>query len=253
MNSRLVRIGIIGAVVALVCAAAIVSGGAAAILKYQREMVHLSRQHIMLVLYSGGPAIVVGVVLGIALTRRSLRRICEPVMQILSIATAIPTLAIIALAMMALGVGKAPALVALFLHALLPIVRNTVEGLRQLPPAEFECAQGMGMTPSQTLFLVELPEALPIIAQGIRVALVINVGVAPLAFLVGGGGLGDLIFSRHRPLRAGDDARRRDSDGRTCRNARFSVVASDEVAGVSRHPQRRRDSRATVIQPKEAK
>jgi len=103
--------------------------------------------------------------------------------------------ALLGLAMMALGVGKPPALVALFLHALLPIVRNTVEGLQQLPPAELECARGMGMTPSQTLTMVELPEALPIIAQGIRVALVINVGVAPLAFLVGGGGLGDLIFS----------------------------------------------------------
>lgn len=195
MNPRLMRLCIIGALIALLCAAAIASGGAAAILKYRAEMVHLSRQHILLVLYSGGPAIVVGVLLGIALTRRSMRRVCEPVMQILSVATAIPTLAIIALAMMALGVGKAPALVALFLHALLPIVRNTVEGLRQLPPAELECARGMGMTPSQTLLLVELPEALPIIAQGIRVALVVNVGVAPLAFLVGGGGLGDLIFS----------------------------------------------------------
>jgi osmoprotectant transport system permease protein len=97
------------------------------------------------------------VILGIVLTRPSMRRVCEPVMQVLSIATAIPTLAIIALAMMALGVGRAPALVALFLHALLPIVRNTVEGLRQLPSAELESARGMGMTPSQTLFLVELP------------------------------------------------------------------------------------------------
>jgi osmoprotectant transport system permease protein len=194
MSPRLIRLCVLGVFIALLAAAAILSGGAAAILQYKREMVHLTRQHILLVLYSGGPAIVVGVLLGIALTRRSLRRICEPVMQVLSIATAIPTLAIIALAMMALGVGKPPALVALFLHALLPIVRNTVEGLRQLPPAELECAQGMGMTPSQTLLLVELPEALPIIAQGVRVALVINVGVAPLAFLVGGGGLGDLIF-----------------------------------------------------------
>ena len=73
MNSTLVRISIIGTVVALLCAAAIASGGAAAILKYQSEMVHLTRQHILLVLYSGGPAILVGVVLGIALTRRSLR------------------------------------------------------------------------------------------------------------------------------------------------------------------------------------
>jgi len=195
MNPRFMRFCVVGAGIALLCAAAIASGGAAAILQYRKEMVHLSQQHIMLVLYSGGPAIVAGVLLGIALTRRSLRRFCEPVMQVLNIVTAIPTLAIIALAMMALGVGKPPALVALFLHALLPIVRNTVEGLRQLPPAELECARGMGMTPSQTLMLVELPEALPIIAQGVRVALVINVGVAPLAFLVGGGGLGDLIFS----------------------------------------------------------
>lgn len=195
MNPSFRRIAIWAAFIAVIVAVAILSGGAAAILQYDREIVHLSKQHILLVLYSGVPAIFVGVVLGIVLTRPAMRRICEPVMQVLSIATAIPTLAIIALAMLALGVGKAPALVALFLHALLPIVRNTVTGLRQLPPAEFECAQGMGMTATQALFLVELPEALPIIAQGARVALVINVGVAPLAFLVGGGGLGDLIFS----------------------------------------------------------
>jgi osmoprotectant transport system permease protein len=195
MSARQIRLCLAAAAILLVGAAAVVSGGVDAILKYRNEMVHLTRQHILLVLYSGGPAIVVGVLMGIALTRRSLRRFCDPVMQVLNIVTAIPTLAIIALAMMALGVGKAPALVALFLHALLPIVRNTVEGLQQLPPAELECARGMGMTPSQALMMVELPEALPIIAQGIRVALVINVGVAPLAFLVGGGGLGDLIFS----------------------------------------------------------
>ena len=195
MTARQIRLCLAAVAILLVGAAAVASGGVDAILKYRVEMVHLTRQHILLVLYSGGPAIVAGVLLGIALTRRSLRRFCEPVMQVLNIVTAIPTLAIIALAMMALGVGKPPALVALFLHALLPIVRNTVEGLRGLPPAELECARGMGMTPSQTLMLVELPEALPIIAQGVRVALVINVGVAPLAFLVGGGGLGDLIFS----------------------------------------------------------
>jgi osmoprotectant transport system permease protein len=195
VKAKILHIGVIVGIIAALCAWAILSGGAAAVLKYRREIVHLTGQHIMLVVYSGGPAIVVGVILGIVLTRSSMRRVCEPVMQVLSIATAIPTLAIIALAMMALGVGRAPALVALFLHALLPIVRNTVEGLRQLPPAELESARGMGMTSSQTLFLVELPEALPIIAQGVRVALVINVGVAPLAYLVGGGGLGDLIFS----------------------------------------------------------
>src|SRR4051794_6749705 len=88
MSVKYRRLVVIGAIIAVVGVAAFVSGGAAAILKYKREMLHLSGQHIMLVLYSGGPAIIVGVILGIALTRPSLRRICEPVMQVLSIATA---------------------------------------------------------------------------------------------------------------------------------------------------------------------
>ena len=83
MTARQIRLCLAAVAIAVVAAAAVASGGVDAILKYRVEMVHLTRQHILLVLYSGGPAIVVGVLLGIALTRRSLRRICEPVMQVL--------------------------------------------------------------------------------------------------------------------------------------------------------------------------
>jgi hypothetical protein len=131
-------------------------------------------------------------------------------------------------------------------------VRNTVTGLRQLPPAEFECAQGMGMTPSQALFLVELPEALPIIAQGARVALVINVGVAPLAFLVGGGGLGDLIFSGIDLFQPAMMLAGAIPQPRWPSSSIFSV-ASHHGAGFSGHPERRRDRRATVVLSEETK
>lgn len=165
------------------------------IVSYHRDIVYLSKQHAALVLLSGGPAIIVGILLGIVLSRASMRRVAEPVMQVLNVGAAIPTLAIIALSMTVFGIGRPPALFALFLHALLPIVRNTYVGIRNVSPPALEAARGMGMTPLQMLWRVELPNALFVIMGGVRVALVINVGVAPLAFLVGGGGLGDLIFS----------------------------------------------------------
>lgn len=165
------------------------------ILVYRREIVHLTKQHAALVAMSGGPAIVIGVLLGIVLSRPSMRRLAELSMQVLNVGATIPTLALIALSMTVLGIGQLPALFALFIHALLPIVRNTYAGLRSLPQHLLEAACGMGMTPMQILCRVELPNALYVIMTGIRTAMVINVGVAPLAFLVGGGGLGDLIFS----------------------------------------------------------
>ncbi len=165
------------------------------ILGYQRQIIYLAQQHIRLVVVSGGFAILIGVPLGVLLSRWSMRLVAEPIMQVLNISTTIPTLAILALAMTVMGIGDRPAIFALAVHALLPIVRNTYEGLRSIPPHMLEAARGMGMTPVQILRRVELPNALPIILAGIRTAIVINVGTAPLAFLIGGGGLGELIFS----------------------------------------------------------
>jgi osmoprotectant transport system permease protein len=93
-----------------------------------------------------------------------------------------------------LGIGSGPAIFALFLASLLPIVRNTYEGLKNVQGSLKEAATGIGMTPRQVLWRVELPNAVPIIIGGVRVALAINVGTAPLAFLIGANSLGSLIF-----------------------------------------------------------
>ena len=162
---------------------------------YWEDIVYLSQQHIVLVLSSGGAAILVGVPVGIVLSRPSMARVAETVMQIFNIGTTIPTLAVIALSMTILGIGFAPAFFGLFVASLLPIVRNTYAGLLAVPGHYREAAHGMGMTPFQILIRVELPNALFVIFSGIRTALAINVGTTPLAFLIGGGGLGELIFT----------------------------------------------------------
>jgi osmoprotectant transport system permease protein len=116
-------------------------------------------------------------------------------MQSLNIGTTVPTLAILALSMSVLGIGTAPAVFGLSVASLLPIVRNTYTGLLEVPAHLKEAAAGIGMTPLQMLFRVEVPNALYVMFAGIRTALAINVGTVPLAFLIGGGGLGELIFT----------------------------------------------------------
>jgi osmoprotectant transport system permease protein len=155
----------------------------------------LGLQHIGLVAISAGLAILVGVPTGIVLTRPRFRRYGNLALQVLNIGATIPTLAVLALSMSVLGLGDAPAIFGLFVASLLPIVSNTMSGIRAISPHLLESASGMGLSPSQTLWQVELPNALFVIYAGVRTALAINVGSAPLAFLIGGGGLGELIFS----------------------------------------------------------
>ncbi|MEI4261362.1 ABC transporter permease [Roseovarius sp. D0-M9] len=162
---------------------------------YWDDIVYLTEQHVILVLASGGAAICVGLPVGILLSRPSMARAAETIMQVFNIGTTIPTLAVIALSMTLLGIGFAPAFFGLFVASLLPIVRNTYAGLLAVPTHLKEAAYGMGMTPMQILFRIELPNALFVIFSGIRTALAINVGTTPLAFLIGGGGLGELIFT----------------------------------------------------------
>ena len=165
------------------------------LLYYAEDILYLSQQHMMLVAISGGLAIVIGVPLGVWLSRPQRRHLAEGAMQILNIGTTIPTLAVLALSMSFLGIGSKPAIFALCVATLLPIVRNTYVGLQDVPIYLKEAANGMGMTATQVLFQVELPNALFVIFAGIRTALTINVGTVPLAFLIGGGGLGELIFT----------------------------------------------------------
>ena len=171
------------------------SGLIGQIVSHWDDIVYLGQQHIVLVVVSGGFAILIGIPTGIWLSRPSMERVAETIMQIFNVGTTIPTLAVIALAMTVMGIGFLPAVFGLFVASLLPIVRNTYAGLLAVPPHLKEAAHGMGMTPTQILFRVELPNALYVIFSGVRTALAINVGTTPLAFLIGGGGLGELIFT----------------------------------------------------------
>ncbi|HHF0486375.1 TPA: ABC transporter permease [Vibrio antiquarius] len=164
-------------------------------LYYQEDIVYLTVQHIELVLLSGGLAILIAIPVGVLLSRPRFQKVAESAMQILNVGTTIPTLAILALAMSFLGIGTVPAVFGLTIASLLPIVRNTYIGLKEVPAHLKEAASGIGMTELQMLFQVEIPNALFVIFAGIRTALAVNVGTVPLAFLIGGGGLGELIFT----------------------------------------------------------
>jgi osmoprotectant transport system permease protein len=117
------------------------------------------------------------------------------VLLALNAGQAVPKLALLALAMSLLGIGAKPAIFGLWVATLLPIAMNTYEGLRAVPPTLIDAATGIGMTRRQILWRVEMPNAMYVIFAGLRTALAITVGTAPLAFLVGGGGLGELIFT----------------------------------------------------------
>ncbi|NDJ57469.1 ABC transporter permease [Enterobacteriaceae bacterium 4M9] len=158
------------------------------------DLIYLGQQHMILVFSSLTLALLVGIPSGIVLSRPFARRWAEYVMQIFNIGNTLPPLAVLALAMVLIGIGDKPAIIALFLASLLPIVRNTFAGLCSVPPPLIEAAKGIGMTRIQRLWQVELPAAWPVILSGIRIATAINVGTAPLAFLIGASSYGEMIF-----------------------------------------------------------
>lgn len=161
-------------------------------LEYVLELV---KQHLFLVGSSMFFATLLGLTAGILLTRDRFRKFSPTVMYVISLGQTIPSLAVIALAMSALGIGTRPAIFALLIYSVLPIARNTMAGINAVSPGIIDAARGIGLTPLQILFSAELPNAASVILTGFRIALVINVGTAPLGFLVGAGGLGDLIFT----------------------------------------------------------
>ena len=165
------------------------------VVQYRSDIVYQGLHMMMMVAVAGVLAIVVAIPAGVYLSRPSQKRGAAIVMQSLNAGQAVPKLALLALAMSVMGIGAVPAIFGLWVATLLPIALNTYEGLRAVPPALIEAATGMGMTPWQILWRVEIPNALYVIFAGIRTALAITVGTAPLAFLIGGGGLGELIFT----------------------------------------------------------
>ncbi|MGK7370600.1 MAG: ABC transporter permease/substrate-binding protein, partial [Candidatus Halalkalibacterium sp. M3_1C_030] len=158
----------------------------------QAEILDQTIEHMALTFIALAIAVVIGVPLSIICTRY--RKLANPVLGAVGVIQTIPSIALLGFMLPLLGIGAVPAIVALFLYALLPIVRNTYAGIDEVDAAVVESAQGMGMTDGQILRKVELPLAVPVIFAGIRTATVINVGVATLCALIGAGGLGEFIF-----------------------------------------------------------
>jgi osmoprotectant transport system permease protein len=159
------------------------------------EILHLAGQHLTLVAVSTAAAVVLGLPLGVWLTRRE--RLARPVLALTGLVQTIPSLALFGFLIplpFVGGIGPRTALIALVAYALLPILRNTYTGIRQVDPAVREAATGLGMTDGQRLRMVELPLALPVIVAGIRVAAVVGVGTATIAAAIGAGGLGTYVF-----------------------------------------------------------
>ncbi len=165
------------------------------LIKYGSEILQHTLEHLFLVGMAIGMAILVGIPLGILITRKTSLR--QPVLGIANILQTIPSLALFGLLIpvpIIGGIGIVPAIVALTLYSFLPIIRNTYTGITGVDPAIREAGRGMGMTDRQLLFQVEIPLALGVILAGVRVATVIAIGIATIAAAIGAGGLGVFIF-----------------------------------------------------------
>lgn len=149
-------------------------------------------EHIQLSFISLLIASVIAIPLGIYLTKT--KRFAEVVINITAILQTIPSLAILGLMIPIFGIGTVPAVIALVIYALLPILRNTYTGIKEVDASLIEAASGIGMKPMRRLFKVELPIAMPVIMAGVRTAMVLIIGTATLVALIGAGGLGDLIL-----------------------------------------------------------
>ena len=151
-----------------------------------------SWEHLQLTFISLFLATFIAIPLGILLTRY--KKWSEPIIGITAIFQTVPSLALLGFMIPLLGIGTTPAIVALTIYGLQPILRNTNTGIVVVNSATVEAGTGMGMTSLQVLWMVELPMALSIIMAGVRTATVLIIGVATLAALIGAGGLGDLIY-----------------------------------------------------------
>ncbi|MFI7006772.1 ABC transporter permease [Streptomyces sp. NPDC050145] len=151
------------------------------------------RQHISLTVISTFFVLIIAIPLGILLTRKMFRKATPIALTIANMGQATPAIGLLALLVIWLGIGEKSALIGIIIYAILPVLSNTIAGLKANDPTLLEAARGIGMSPLGVLRKVELPLAVPLILAGVRTALVLNVGTATLATFGGGGGLGVLI------------------------------------------------------------
>lgn len=159
------------------------------------DWVYLLRQNIMMVFTSGITASILGIAAGILMTRPWFKRFAEPFAQGFNILSAVPTLAILAIVMTITGLGFKSAFLGLITVTILPVVRNTYQGIKEVPDHMIEAAVGQGMTDQQVLWKIQIPNALYVISAGIRTGFALNVGTSPLVTLIAADSLGEFIFT----------------------------------------------------------
>lgn len=188
-------IGIAGALLAIQVGNAEKDFSEASALQWSEKLWPQLRRHIELTLWSTFWVLIIAIPLGIVLTRPRFKFLSGPVLTVANSGQAIPAYGLLVLLAAWLGTQFSTAVLAFTIFAILPVLRNTMVGLEQVDRSVIEAGRGMGMSKRRALVSIELPLAVPVILAGVRTALVINVGMAALAFLIGGGGLGETINS----------------------------------------------------------
>jgi len=161
----------------------------------QGNLLTLTLAHLGTVCLAAAASTLIAVALAILVTRQSGRAFLPLSRTLVNIGQTFPPVAVLAITVPLVGFGEIPTLIALFAYGLLPIFENTLVGLQTLPPAVTEAADGMGLSARERLFSVELPLAMPLILEGIRLSLVINVGTATIGSTVAAKGLGEVIIA----------------------------------------------------------
>ena len=157
------------------------------------EILSLLAKHIELTIIAVLIAVVIGVPLGIFITKN--KKVANIVIGFANLVQAIPSLAILGFLIPVIGIGSAPAITMVVLYSMLPLIKNTYTGITNINPDMLEAAKGLGMTNGQTLRLIKIPLAMPVIMAGVRMAAVTAVGLMTIAAFVGAGGLGYLVYS----------------------------------------------------------
>lgn len=148
--------------------------------------------HFFISVYGVLLAALIGIPLGIIIAKTS--KLAQPIMTLANIIQTIPALALMAMLMLVFGLGKTTVIITVFLYSLLPIIKNTYTGILSIDKSLTDAGRGMGMTRKQVLYMIELPLSLSIIITGIRIALVVAIGITAIGAFIGAGGLGDIII-----------------------------------------------------------
>ncbi|MGH2611427.1 MAG: ABC transporter permease [Rhabdochlamydiaceae bacterium] len=164
-------------------------------LQHHDKVIALVIQHMLLVVVAESIAVLVGITTGILVTRPRFKKLAFYVTNTANIGQSVPTLSVIGLTLPILGIGFIPAIFALFIYIVLPIIRNTHAGIVSVDKKIMEASVAIGLTRLQLIRYIEIPLSSKIILAGIRTSTIFCIGTASLVFLIGGGGLGELIFT----------------------------------------------------------